>query len=539
IYTAIPVSKGSGLSRLDFSESSMMILDPILQDVNSDSLGLINFIRGEGRNWKLGDINHSNPLILGPPNESPGMMGAGYEEFLSTWQDRRKVLLVGANDGMLHCFDVITGEELWAFIPFNLLPKLKFMWASDPETGERYFSRNVYVDGSPVVADVQINGTWKTILICGQGSGRGSIIAGGTTGNFYFALDVTDPLNPQPLWEFTHSTLGESWSVPVIGKVRKDGDDWAAFMGSGYDNNADQAVGNCFYAVDLSTGEAFWYFEAEDFDNRTVPGVVQNIPNTIPGSPSLVDVDNNGYSDRVFVGDLDGRIWKVNVEDSYAAFNSWQGEKIYTDSKNYPIITRPAIWINPAVEGSIPRIYFGTGGDDRAPDDAIYSFVALLDDDSLGREQKVEWYIGDPSFLNIGADKDVGDLDPGEKVWADPQISDEVVYFSTLTGSIESVDPCQNLSGIGKLYARFIEAKAGTIVGRSALKTSVGVLESLDLAIKTRSAVTVGDQERTESGVRKREIYIQEYDSTIQRLEQITGGLLKVRSWREIVRIIG
>jgi hypothetical protein len=75
-------------------------------------------------------------------------------------------------------------------------------------------------------------------------------------------------------------------------------------------------------------------------------------------------------------------------------------------------------------------------------------------------------------------------------------------------------------------------------VGGSAFGSAGGRLESLDLAIKTRAAVTVGEQERTSSGVRKREVYMQEYDSTIQKLEHTTGGLLKIRSWREIYKII-
>jgi hypothetical protein len=50
--------------------------------------------------------------------------------------------------------------------------------------------------------------------------------------------------------------------------------------------------------------------------------------------------------------------------------------------------------------------------------------------------------------------------------------------------------------------------------------------------------VTLGEQSATEGGIRKRDVYIQEYDSTIQKLEQMTGGLLKIKSWREIYKII-
>ncbi len=535
IYTA--VAEDSVLTRVDFTASNVDLLGPILQDVNNDNVGLINYVRGEGREWKLGDSNHSNPIVVGPPDGTSAQMGDDYQEFLNTWEDRRKVVYVGANDGIVHCFDVLTGEELWGFIPYNLLPKLKNMWAVEETTGIRYFSRDIYVDGSPVVADVYIDADgnaskeWTTILICGQGSGKGSGIAGGT--NYYFALNITDPDDPEPLWEFTHDWLGETWSVPVVGKIRKSGGDaWLAFMGSGYDNNPSETVGNVFYAIDAETGEYFWAFYAGGVDTSGELG--WDIPNTIPASPSIVDVDQDGYADAVYVPDLDGRVWKVDVSIEYQDPNSWNAEIIYEDSRNYPIINKPAVWINYVSGGTIPRVYFGTGGDDRAPSDATYSFIALLD----APVPEVEWYLGNPSILDLPAEKDVGDLEDGERVWADPKLADYVVYFSTLTGSIDSVDPCESITGVGKLYARFAQAFTGSTLGGTALETASGTKESLDLAIKTKAAVTIGERERAPGGTRKREIYIQEYDSTIQKLEQAGSALLKIKSWREIYRII-
>ncbi|UCG93796.1 MAG: hypothetical protein JSW13_04920, partial [Candidatus Aerophobus sp.] len=140
--------------------------------------------------------------------------------------------------------------------------------------------------------------------------------------------------------------------------------------------------------------------------------------------------------------------------------------------------------------------------------------------------------------LALPAEKDMGDLDVGEKVWADPKVADYIVYFSTLKGSIESVNPCENIAGEGKLYARYVQAVAGGTLGGTALRTESGPSESLALAIKTRAAVTLGERGRTESASRKREVYIQEYDSTLQRLEQGVVAMLQVRSFREIFRII-
>jgi len=535
IYTAI--AEDSVLTRYLFEVSNVDILGPILEDVNNDNLGLIDFIRGEGREWKLGDSNYSNPIVVGPPDEAPTLMGDGYQEFMNRWEDRRKVLYVGANDGMIHCFDVLTGEELWGFIPYNLLPKLTNMWAVEEVTGERFFARDIYVDGSPVVADVYIDADgiagkeWTTILICGQGSGKGSGIGGGT--NYYFALDITDPEDPKPLWEFTHDFLGETWSVPVVGKIRKNGEDaWLAFTGSGYDNSTSEVVGNVFYAADAETGEYFWAFYAGEVD--TTGDLGWNIPNTIPGSPAIIDIDQNGYADRVYVVDLDGRVWKVDVEIEYQNPDSWEGVIIYEDSRNYPIISKPAVWIDYVSGGTIPRLYFGTGGDDRAPSDATYSFIALKD----APTPEVEWYLGDSSILGLSSGIDMGDIDSGERVWADPKVADYVVYFSTLTGSINSVNPCESIAGVGRLYARYIQAQAGTTLGGTAFRDASGTSESVTLAIKTRAAVTIGERERTEGGVRKREVYIQEYDSTIQKLEKVAPPVLKVRSWREVYRVI-
>ncbi len=538
IYTATP--SGPGLNRLDFTASNVDVLGPILQDYNNDNEGLIGFVRGEGRPWKLGDINHSNPVVVGPPDGQPDLKGAEYDTFMTDWEDRTKVLYVGANDGMIHCFDVLTGEELWAYIPYNLLPRLREMWAVDEVTGDRYFLRQPYVDGSPVIEDVYIDADgdmdeeWTTILVCGQARGQGSIEAGGTTGNFYFALDVTDPENPKPLWEFTHDRMGETWSVPVVGKISKDGDTWAAFMGSGYDNVEGQGdQGNVFYAVDLETGESFWNFEAAQVD--TSHAYFTDIKNAFPGSPSLIDTDSNGYANRVYIGDLEGRMWKVDVSWNFVDEDSWNEEAIYTDSMNYPILTKPALWINPIATDPVPHLFFGTGGDDYARPDTYYSFIALVD----GAAPEVDWYLGDQDTLGLAAEKDKGDFAEGEKVWADPKVADYVVYFSTLVGSIESVDPCENIAGEGKLYARWIQGVTGTPVGGTALKGASGPTESLNLAIKTRAAVTLGERDRTTpSGTRKREVYIQEYDSTLQRLEQGVISLLKVKSIREIYRVI-
>ena len=54
----------------------------------------------------------------------------------------RDVIYVGANDGMLHAFDDATGNELWGFIPPDLLSNLK-------NFNNQLASLQIFVDGSP------------------------------------------------------------------------------------------------------------------------------------------------------------------------------------------------------------------------------------------------------------------------------------------------------------------------------------------------------------------------------------------------------
>ena len=92
-----------------------------------------------------------DPPSLDPPPD------VDYPGFSDDNKDRRSLIFVGANDGMIHAIDGRTGVEVWAFIPFNLLPKLRTL--RDGQAGRRLrLLRRL----SPKVADVKIGGDWRT-----------------------------------------------------------------------------------------------------------------------------------------------------------------------------------------------------------------------------------------------------------------------------------------------------------------------------------------------------------------------------------------
>ena len=296
-------------------------------------------ISGTSNTWKLGDIAHSTPTMVSRPVEHYDLLynDASYATYRATHLHRRLTLYTGANDGMLHafnggCFDPDThifysdvdsngdcvsgshtlGEELWAFIPRGLLPHLK--WFSLPEYTHVY-----YVDQKPKVTDVKIfnadanhpNG-WGTILIGGFRMGGNDIswTYGATTMTAapeYFALDITDPLNPRLLWTFTDPDLGLTMSVPTVTKI---GNNWYAVFGSGptdfdIDSNFTGFQQGTVFALDLGSGS---------------DGVIDNWEDDIAMNPNYwkistgestsflvdainVDVDLDYDTDVIYIGE--------------------------------------------------------------------------------------------------------------------------------------------------------------------------------------------------------------------------------------------
>jgi type IV pilus assembly protein PilY1 len=121
------------------------------------------------------------------------------------------MLVVAANDGMLHFFDSGiprrvssggkidveydrgTGREVGAFVPRSILPKLKTMsetvdhqWSVDGSLAVADIFLDPVHDGTPTVADRE----WRTVLVAGLRRGGESV----------YALDITQP---DPLREVT------------------------------------------------------------------------------------------------------------------------------------------------------------------------------------------------------------------------------------------------------------------------------------------------------------------------------------------------
>lgn len=363
IYTYVP---GSGIVAFNLAHADM--LEPYLG--GADAEDVIEFVR----EMPLGAVVGSTPAIMDPPSIDPPPDDAyGRVDSPGTYAGehalRRSMIWFGANDGMIHGVDARTGYEVWAFIPFNLLPKLRTLMDGQPVDRFDYF-----VDSSPKIAEVKVDGAWKTALVIGQGPG----------GVFYQAFDVTDagmdgpapdsddyssvltsfrsPSRVRFLWSFpqyssfdttyfgsfavsdgspggrvtfygdlkstasnVEKSVGFSWSDPAVGPLNPDRSRTVAIVGSGYfppledslpgRGSGSPRAGRSLYLIDIEDGEVVTNPTSctsgrgcLDVGDLTVP--VRK--NSLQGDPTAAGVPGDYVVAKAYLGDLDGKYWRFD-----------------------------------------------------------------------------------------------------------------------------------------------------------------------------------------------------------------------------------
>jgi len=488
IYTVV-----SG-SRESFTKSNSAITQSLLgASSSSERDKVIDFIRGidsydenansnttEERAWKLGDIFHATPVLVTPPVLA--LNDSSYRAFKTAQATRTKVLIAGANDGMIHAFREDTGAELWAFIPPALLDKLKTL--TDTAADHQF-----YVDSSPIAADIKVSGVWKTIIVFGLRRG----------GAFYYALDITDTTNPVWMWSFTDSKIAETWSEPSIGKVRISSSSevcdqagthckFAAFVGGGYDTSANNALGKAFFAIDLSNGTKLWeYYNNGTSDDR------QYMNFSLPEKSTAVDLTSDGYIDRVYIGDVGGQLWKFDV--SANATTSWAGKRLFTaaPSQTNPPATgefypTQAFYGAPTLAYDLAMnlwVFLGTGDRNHPNSTASNRFYGIKDTTTMTNGGALtESDLANVTTTNGSAAGGwLIQLASTEKVLDAANVFNMDVLFSSFTPT--STVTCTSGGGTAKLYSMQMQS------GYAAINfTTGGALTTTDATV-TRSA-TIG-----------------------------------------------
>ncbi|STQ93205.1 Tfp pilus assembly protein, tip-associated adhesin PilY1 [Janthinobacterium lividum] len=296
------------------------------------------------RAGSLGAAPHGNLLYVGAPGL--GMPGASYGVHRKALLQRRKMLYLGANDGLLHAFDARTGSEVFAYLPQALL-HLAVAAAST------HYSPGPLLDGAAATAEVQASGHWKTVLVSGMGGGAQGV----------FALDITDPARfaqDGALWEFTDRDdrlMGNVRAPPAFARINMGGKEGApayrdfAIVASGYNNHVNDgkdttapasAAAIFLLALDKAPGTPWTlgsnYFRLKvpvasgggdgghgseaDMDAAADADAVSHAlgpPSVVPGS--------DGALAFLYAGDLQGNIWRLDMAGG-PPWKEGQGRKL-------------------------------------------------------------------------------------------------------------------------------------------------------------------------------------------------------------------
>lgn len=448
----------------------------------------------------LGDVINSNPVYVGPPAAGYADIDhPGYSTFSNHFSGRKPVLYVGANDGMLHGFDVSvatnnvptasTGNELLGYVPSMVYGNLSRLTDTNykANSNHRYF-----VDSSPMVADVctasctsSSLAVWKTLLVSGLGAG----------GKGYFALNVTNPsvsardTANTPMfsatqaanivqWEFKADSTGDAdlgytfngaptnSSNSQAKQIAKfENDRWGVVLGNGYNSTDGKAVLYVLF-VNGPTGTGnTWQAGGVDY----VKIVVDAGPNNGLSTPIPFDSNGNGRADTVYAGDLKGNVWRIDLSNSSAA--NWTSANVLrlftaTDASNNPqaIVNAPDVTIHPTAGN---MVLFGTGkfietGD--ATSTSVQTFYGVQDTGvtvSGGRGALIPQLIN--ATTRVVSQGCGGTLQPacptnskgwyadlpvpGERMTGSPKLVASSIFFNTF---IPSITPC-DFGGTGYL----------------------------------------------------------------------------------------
>ncbi len=317
----------------------------------------------------LGDIVNSQPAYVKGPTQN--YQDADYQTFRTLNKDRKSMIYVGANDGMLHAFyapgvadETVQGKEAWAYVPRAVMKNLYRLADNEYEYENKH---RFFVDGSPISGDIYdgVAKTWKTILVGGLNKG----------GKGYYALDVTNPDAPKGLWEFNLSAtcfnpsnpstggsdcaLGYTFGKPVITKLANG--TWVVLVTSGFNNVPSEGDGapdvgtGYLYVIDANTGKLIHKI-ATGAGSAGSPSNLRDI-NTYVANLAL---DNTAM--RVYGGDMMGNVWRFNINNLDGDGNpapsvTLLGKTLSSDNKVQPVTTNVEL---AEINGNT-MVFVGTG----------------------------------------------------------------------------------------------------------------------------------------------------------------------------------
>lgn len=434
----------------------------------------------------LGSIYHANPVTVGPPNAA--VRDESYAVFAAANANRPLMLYTATTDGQLHAFKVAAGDpndsfkvdsksnnELWSFIPPHVLPHIL----------PTYDQQALLLDGAPVVRDVVLEKT-QSQAIAGGGAGGAKwstilLAGGGAGGGFYYALDVTDPTKPKFLWQLSTTEdgtplFGKTTPTPAIATIAIQdpaGGSKEVAVAVLPGGSAPLKQGSCLRKqttfphlsspggfaprqavrcwgdpaaatagpsrsltiVRLDNGEVLMNFRGDAADG---PALLGNRTKIVPFDSPLVGIpvpypaQVGQVADRIYVGDADGALWRVNLTSlspqNWSVELAWDAYSLTGDTAEMgePVQTPPVVSIDPVGNNVI---LFSTGDQEMFTSSTVQTRVWSITEKAVGSDfiRSENWVIP---------------FTQGKRVTGPISLFDSVAYFATYTPPADQSAAC-------------------------------------------------------------------------------------------------
>lgn len=315
-----------------------------------------------------GDVLHSRPAVInynryGDDNDVYAFYGSNDGLFRAV-KGGIAAHTTGADT------TVLPGTERWSFIPKEFFTKLDRLRTQTPLINN-VNQKNYFFDGSIGVYQKDANN--NNIIRVTDGDKIYLYVTLRRGGNFVYAMDVTDPANPRLLWRKGNGDtgwdqVGQTWSEPKIARLSaslgntSNPDNVVLIFGAGYDEAVDDVnpclltessltgiitkavgsgtvtytdAGSCTIAgatgttgtvnrtlgrgilvVDAFNGNVVWQAGGGVTTSAIAGARKLNVPNmtcAIASDSSVIDINRDGFADRIYVGDTCGQMWRVNL----------------------------------------------------------------------------------------------------------------------------------------------------------------------------------------------------------------------------------